>query len=160
MIITQLLPLAFRGLLLENVRLDIVKRAFLNAISQKVTDPEILPRLKNDFVQCLVSFELVFPPSLFNIMMHFLVHLVDEIAIMVPVFVHNMFSFERFMGVLKNMFVAVLGQKETSPRTMKQSRLLSYVLTLFLTLSRLLFLKCGMKGTEWKRHASTESSNM
>src|SRR3954468_4587216 len=75
--------------------------AFLNAISQKVSNREILPRLQNDLVQCLVSFELVFPPSFFNIMTHVLVHLVDEIFIPGPVFLHNMFPFERFMGVLK-----------------------------------------------------------
>ena len=39
-IMTQLLPVALRGLLPENVRLAIVKLcAFLNAISQKVIDP-------------------------------------------------------------------------------------------------------------------------
>ena len=75
--------------------------AFLNAISQKVIDPEIIPRLRSDVAQCLVSFELVFPPSSFNIMTHVLVHLVDEIVILGPVFLHNMFPFERFMGVLK-----------------------------------------------------------
>src|SRR3954462_865471 len=75
--------------------------AFLNAISQKVIDPEILPRLRTDVAQCLVSFELVFPPSFFNIMTHVLVHLVDEIFILGTVFLHNMFPFERFMGVLK-----------------------------------------------------------
>ena len=64
-------------------------------------DPEIIPRLRSDVAQCLVSFELVFPPSFFNIMMHVLVHLVDEIVILGPVFLHNMFPFERFMGVLK-----------------------------------------------------------
>jgi len=75
--------------------------AFLNAISQKVIDQESLPRLQRDVVQCLVSFELVFPPSFFNIMTHLLVHLVEEIAILGPVFLHNMFPFERYMGVLK-----------------------------------------------------------
>src|SRR3989337_3794811 len=99
---TQLLPVELRRLLPENLRLAILKLcAFLNAISQKVIDPKILPRLQNDLVQCLVSFELVFPPSFFNIMMHVLVHLVDEIAILGPVFLHNMFPFERFMGVLQ-----------------------------------------------------------
>src|SRR4051812_39510408 len=99
---TQLLQVALRGILLKNVRMPIVKLcAFLNAISQKVVDPEILPRLQNDVVQCLVSFELVFSPSFFNIMTHLLVHLVDEITILGPVFLHNMFPFERFMGVLK-----------------------------------------------------------
>src|ERR1041385_5265620 len=102
-IMTQLLPVALMGLLPENVRLAIVKLcAFLNAISQKVINAESLPRLQNDLVQCLVSFELVFPTSFFNIMTHVLVHLVDEIAILAPVFLHNMFPFERFMGVLKN----------------------------------------------------------
>ncbi|XP_044954363.1 uncharacterized protein LOC123404496, partial [Hordeum vulgare subsp. vulgare] len=101
-IMTQLLPIALRGLLPENVRVAIVKLcAFLNAISQKVINPEVLPRLQNDVIQCLVSFELVFPPSFFNIMTHLLVHLVEEIFVLGPVFLHNMFPFERFMGVLK-----------------------------------------------------------
>jgi hypothetical protein len=34
-------------------------------------------------------------------MMHLLVHLVEEISILSPIFLHNMFPFERFMGVLK-----------------------------------------------------------
>jgi hypothetical protein len=101
-LMTQLLPVAFRGILPKNVRLAIVKVcAFLNAIAQKVIDQEILSGLQIDVVQCLVSFELLFPPSFFNIMMHLLVHLVEEIRILGPVFLHNMFPFERFMGVLK-----------------------------------------------------------
>src|SRR3954471_18452194 len=99
---TQLILIALRGLLPENVRVPIVKLcAFINAISQKVINPDILPRLQKDVVQCLVSFELVLPPSFFNIMTHVLVHLVDEIAILGLVFLHNVFPFERFMGVLK-----------------------------------------------------------
>src|SRR6266536_238223 len=98
----QLIPVALMRLLQENVRLAIVKLcAFLNAISQKVIDPEIIPRLENDLVQCLVSLELVFPPSFFNIMTHVLVHLCEEINVLGHVFLHNMFPFERFMGVLK-----------------------------------------------------------
>ena len=33
--------------------------------------------------------------------MHLLVHLIKDISILGPVFLHNMFPFERFMGVLK-----------------------------------------------------------
>ena len=102
MLMTQLLPVALRGILPPNVRLATVKLcAFLNAISQKAIDPTDLAKLQNDVVQCLVSFELVFPPSFFDIMTHLLVHLVKEITILGPVFLHNMFPFERFMGVLK-----------------------------------------------------------
>jgi hypothetical protein len=43
----------------------------------------------------------VFPPSFFNIVTHLLVHFVEEIAILGPVFLRNMFPFERFMRVLK-----------------------------------------------------------
>src|SRR4051812_5115996 len=145
---TQLLPVALRGLLPENVRLAIVKLcAFLNAISQKVIDPEIIPRLENDLVQCLVSFELVFPPSFFNIMTHVLVHLCEEINILGPVFLHNMFPFERFMGVLKKYVL-----NRARPEAMKMRRSLSFVLTLFLTLSRLVFLNRGIRA-DWMEKA-------
>ena len=101
-IMTQLLPVALRGLLPENVRVPIVKLcSFLNAISQKVINPLTLGTLQKDVIQCLVSFELVFPLSFFNIMTHLIVHLVEEIQVLGPVFLHNMFPFERFMGVLK-----------------------------------------------------------
>jgi hypothetical protein len=43
----------------------------------------------------------MFPPSFFNFMTHLLVHLVKEINILGSMFLHNMFPFERFMGVLK-----------------------------------------------------------
>nr|ABB46830.1 transposon protein, putative, CACTA, En/Spm sub-class [Oryza sativa Japonica Group] len=46
------------------------------AISQKVIDPDRLEALQNDVVQCLIG-------------------------ILGPVYLHNMFPFERYMGVLK-----------------------------------------------------------
>jgi hypothetical protein len=113
-LMTQFLPIALRGILPEYVRLAIVKVcAFLNAISQKVIDREILLGLQIDVVQCLVSFELLFSPSFFNIMTHLLVHLVKEIRILGPVFLHNMFPFKRFMGVL-NKYVRNHARPEES----------------------------------------------
>jgi hypothetical protein len=101
-IMIQLFSVALRGILPPHVRLAIVKLcAFLNAISQKTINPFDLATLQNDVVQCLVSFDLAFPLSFFDIMTHLLVHLVKEINILGPVFLHNMFSLERFMGVLK-----------------------------------------------------------
>ncbi|XP_066161895.1 uncharacterized protein [Oryza sativa Japonica Group] len=101
-LMTQLLPVVIRGILPDNVRATITKLcAFMNAISQKVFDPDRLEALQNEVVQCLVSFELIFPPSFFNIMTHLLCHLVKEIRILGPMYLHNMFPFERYMGVLK-----------------------------------------------------------
>ena len=145
-IMTQLLPVALRGLLSENVRVPIVKLcAFLNAISQKVINPDILPSLQNDVVQCLDSFDLVFPPSFFNIMTHLLVHLVEEIAILGPIFLHNMFPFERFMGVLKKYVHNRARPEGSISKGYGTERSLSFVLTLFLTLSRLVFLNRDMR---------------
>ena len=116
-LMTQLFPIALRWILPPNVRLASMKLcAFLNAISQKEFNPVHLAKLQNDMVQCLVSFKLVFPPSFFNIMTHLLVHLIKEISIISPMFLHNMFPFERFMGILKKYVHTVLGQKEASPR--------------------------------------------
>src|SRR4051812_12352137 len=99
---TQLLPVALRGLLPENVQVPIVNLcAFLNVISQNLINPLTLQNFQKDVVQCLVSFELVFPPSFFNIMTHLIVHQVEVISVLGPEFLHNMFPFERFMGVLK-----------------------------------------------------------
>jgi hypothetical protein len=98
----QFLPVALRGILPKNVRLATVKLcAFLTTISRKVINPMDLVKLQKDMVQCLVSFELEFPPSFFNIMTHLLVHLVKETRILSLVFLHNMFPFETFMGVQK-----------------------------------------------------------
>nr|CAH66691.1 OSIGBa0097A15.6 [Oryza sativa] len=94
--------LIIRGILLDNIRATITKLcSFMNAISQKVIDLDRLEALQNDVVQCLVSFELIFPPSFFNIMTHLLCHLVKEIGILGPVYLHNMFHFKRYMGVLR-----------------------------------------------------------
>nr|ABA92649.2 transposon protein, putative, CACTA, En/Spm sub-class [Oryza sativa Japonica Group] len=101
-LMTQLLPVVIRGILPDNVRATITKLcAFMNVILQKVIDPDRLEALQNDVVQCLVSFELIFPHSFFNIMTHLLCHLVNEIGILGPVYLHNMFPFERYMGILK-----------------------------------------------------------
>jgi len=91
-LMTKLLPLVLWGILPENVRLTIVKLcAFLNAVSQKLIDPDNLIKVQNNVVQCLVGFVMIFPPSFFNNMTHLLVHLVKEIDILGPVFLHNMF---------------------------------------------------------------------
>ena len=93
---TQLIPVALRCILPANIRATIIKLcAFLNVISHKAIDPSSLIRLQEDVVQSLVSLEMIFSPSFFNIMTHLLVHLVNEIGILGPVFLHNMFPFER-----------------------------------------------------------------
>src|SRR5438128_1319640 len=99
---TQLLPVALRGILPDNVRGTTIKLcSFFNAISHKVINPDKLIKLQSDVVDCLVSLDMIFPPSFFNIMTHLMVHTTTQIDILGPVFLHNMFPFEQYMGVLK-----------------------------------------------------------
>ena len=50
-LMTELLPVVLWGILPDNVQLTIVKLcAFLNAVSQKVIDPENSIKLQNDVV--------------------------------------------------------------------------------------------------------------
>lgn len=99
---TQLLPIALRGILPENMRLSIVKVfAFLILIFERAVHPNNLVKMPNDIVELLVSFEMVFAPSFFNIMPHLLVHLVEEVFILRLVYLHKMLPFQRFTSILK-----------------------------------------------------------
>ena len=42
-----------------------------------------------------------FPPSFFDMMVHLIVHLLKQVRILGPVFMHQMYPFEWFMRVLK-----------------------------------------------------------
>ena len=103
-LMTQLLPVAIRGIMTPPIRRTITKLCFFyNSICSKVIDPETLPRLQNDLVETMCELEMYFPPSFFDIMVHVTVHLVREISLCGPVFLRYMYPFERAMGVMKRM---------------------------------------------------------
>ena len=54
-----------------------------------------------DVIVTLCQFEMYFPPSFFDVMVHLVVHLVREIKICGPVFMRYMYPFEMHMGTLK-----------------------------------------------------------
>ena len=85
-------------------------------------------------------------------MTHVLVHLCEEINVLGPVFLHNMFPFERFMGVLKKYVHNRARPEGSISKGIKMRRSLSFVLTLFLTLSRLVFLNRGIRA-DWMEKA-------
>lgn len=102
-LITQILPVAIRGILPPKVRHTIQRLcAFFNAIGQKIIDPEDLDGLQADIVNTLCHLEMYFPLSFFDIMVHLPVHLVKQTKICGPAFLREMYPFERYMGVLKS----------------------------------------------------------
>jgi hypothetical protein len=71
---------------------------FVNAIGQKVLCEEALKSLEK--VLCFL--EMYFPPTFFDISVHFTTHLIKEIKLLGPVFLHQMYVYERFNGILKS----------------------------------------------------------
>jgi hypothetical protein len=63
-----------------------------------------LARLQEDIVVILCELEIYFPPAFFDIMVHLLVHIVDDITDLRPTFLHNMMPFESMNGVFKGYF--------------------------------------------------------
>jgi hypothetical protein len=57
--------------------------------------------LKNDVAMMLVLLEYELPPFFFDIMMHLLVHLVDELAICGPIHMRWMYPIEHYLKTLK-----------------------------------------------------------
>ncbi|TXG66340.1 hypothetical protein EZV62_007615 [Acer yangbiense] len=97
----QLLPLAIRSVLPQQVRHAITRFCFFfNALCKKVIDITKLEEIQSDLVVTLCMFEKYFPPF-FDIMIHLTVHLIREVRLCRPVYYRWMYPFERFMKVLK-----------------------------------------------------------
>ncbi|XP_074323112.1 uncharacterized protein LOC141660050 [Apium graveolens] len=98
----HLLPVAIRGILPRHVRVVITKLCFFfNAICSKVIDPLTLEKLQADIIVKLCEFEMYFLHSFLDIMVHLVTHLVREIKIYGPLYVRQMYPFERFLCILK-----------------------------------------------------------
>ncbi|KAJ0508051.1 putative Transposase-associated domain-containing protein [Helianthus annuus] len=101
-LMTHMIPIAIRGLLPDNIRHTITKLClFFNNINSKVIDSETLDEWQKDIIVTLCELEMYFPPSFFDIMVHLICHIVQEIKACGPVFLRYMYPFERYMGFLK-----------------------------------------------------------
>jgi hypothetical protein len=73
---------------------------FFNFITQKVIDEAELPGLKQFIAETLCQLEMCFPSSFFDIMPHLMMHMVDQIQELGPVYLLQMWTYERFMSTL------------------------------------------------------------
>jgi hypothetical protein len=88
-LLTQMIVVGIQNILLVNVRDAIMNFCFFfNAISQKVLSEEALESLEKRHYETLCFLEMYFPPSFFNISVHFTTHLIMEIKLLGPVFLH------------------------------------------------------------------------
>jgi hypothetical protein len=65
-----------------------------------VIDRKELDDLKAYMIETMCMFEMCFPPF-FDMQEHLMIHLMDHILILGPLYLHSMFPYERFLVVLK-----------------------------------------------------------
>jgi hypothetical protein len=78
-----------------------------------VIDRDELASLKEFTVETVSQFEMCFPPAFFDIMVHLVVHLVPQIEALGPMYLHEMWTYERFMSIL-NGYVSTRARPEAS----------------------------------------------
>ncbi|KAL4564962.1 hypothetical protein LXL04_029041 [Taraxacum kok-saghyz] len=101
-LMTHMIPIAIRGILDDDIRHTVTKLClFFNNIHSKVIDVEDLEQWQKDIYVTLCELEMHYPPSFFDIMVHLISHIVQEIKACGPVFLRYMYPFERYMGILK-----------------------------------------------------------
>jgi Domain of unknown function (DUF4218) len=99
---TQIFLVAIRGIMDKHVRETLFGFCnFFDVISRKSITRKQLSRLQEEIVVILCELEIYFPPAFFDICVHLLVHIVDDIIHLGPAFLHNMMPFERMNGVIK-----------------------------------------------------------
>jgi hypothetical protein len=74
---------------------------FFNAISKKVIDVSELDELRKEIRVTMYQLEMFFPPSFFDTMEHYMIHLADHIFVLGPWYMHYMYLYERHMVVMK-----------------------------------------------------------
>lgn len=92
----QLLPLAMRTALPDEVSAVLIELcSFFRQLCGKVLKVEDLDKLQNQIVLTLCHMEMLFPPSFFTVMIHLVVHLVEEAKLGGPVHYRWMYPIER-----------------------------------------------------------------
>jgi hypothetical protein len=74
---------------------------FFSAISKKAIDVSTLDQLQQDIAKTLIRLEMHFPLTYFDISLCLLIHLVDQIRALGPMYLHQMFPFKRLMKVFR-----------------------------------------------------------
>ena len=124
-IIENILPIVVnissleKGPRLEIIRLGLI----LKRMSLHVLDPSNFDSLREEVVEvhCLLEREL--PPTIFNISMHLLIHLENELEHCGLVRTRWMYPIERYMKGLKKNVHTRESQKETCLRDIQWKRL-------------------------------------
>ena len=99
----QLLPLAIRKTLPNEVCSILIDLClFFRQLCNKVLKMDELDQLQGRIVLTLCHMEMLFPPSFFTVMVHLIVHLLEDAKLGGPVQYRWMYPIERYLGKLKS----------------------------------------------------------
>jgi hypothetical protein len=88
-LLAQMIVLGIQNILPVNVLEAIINFCFFfNAIGQKVLSEEALESMEKRHYETLCFLEMYFPPAFFDISIHYTTHLIKEIKLLGPVFLH------------------------------------------------------------------------
>jgi hypothetical protein len=73
---------------------------FFNTVSQKVIGHKELDVLKSYMIETMCRLKMCFPPFV-DMQERLMIHLMDQILTLDPLYLHSMFLYERFLAVLK-----------------------------------------------------------
>jgi hypothetical protein len=102
MMMMVFLTIAIRAI--KPMRIDVLITRlcyFFNTVSHKVIGHKELDDLKAYMIETMCMLEMCFPPPFFDMQEHLMIHLVYQILTLGPLYLHSMFSYERFLAVLK-----------------------------------------------------------
>jgi hypothetical protein len=103
MMMMVFLAIAIRAIKLMHVKVIITRLCyFFNTVSQKVIGRKELDDLRVYMIETMCMLEMCFPPSFFDLQQHLMIHLVDQIHTLSPLYLHSMFPYERYLAVLKS----------------------------------------------------------
>ena len=95
------LAVAIRAIKPVYVRMVITRTVYsFNKISQKEIYRDELDSLQEFMAETMAQLEMCFPPSFFDIMPHVMIHMVDQIRALGPLYLHKMWTYKRFMLTL------------------------------------------------------------
>jgi hypothetical protein len=75
---------------------------FFNIVSLKVIGRKELDDLRAYMIVIMCILEMCFPPSFLDMQQHLMIHLVDQILTLGPLYSPSMFPYERYLEVLKS----------------------------------------------------------
>jgi hypothetical protein len=87
MLMTQILPVAIQVIMDEHVRQTLFGLCnFFDVISRKSISVRKIDRLREEIVVILCELKMYFTPAFFDIMVHLLVHIMEDIVQLGPMF--------------------------------------------------------------------------